>query len=152
MMTHAEAEKLIAITNEVITKHQTESQISPTWIATAVMQKIDPDRISPPLVYIGCHLEIRQLARGILGKRFDKESEDNADPIDQHEMFPGLQKRYPLPRSSRDAEPVYQRLEDLTRIDVIFNVNRLRREAVAKNDHADRLEAYCYEFFPPLPA
>lgn len=147
MMTEAEVKKLTAIVNKVVTDRQEQSRISPTWIAAEVMSLLDPTRLSPPLVALGCNLEIRQLARAILRERFEMPPDDG-EAEEQHELFPGLQKRYPLPKTSRDAEPIYARLEDLSRIDVIFNVNRLRRVGAAMLVHAEKLALWGEKYRP----
>jgi hypothetical protein len=115
-------------------------KISPAWIATAAMKELDPDRHSVDLVYGGCHLHLRQLAREQLRKRFETRDEELSS--DQHEMFPDLQKRYPSARSKDNPEPEYVLLEHMSRIDVDYNVRRLTREGQAKLKHAAALRAW----------
>ena len=103
------------------------------------MLLLDGGRISPALVYLGCHLQLRQIAREMLRGKFEPDA--SADDDAQHELFPSLQKRYPAARSSND-NPEYVLLEELTAIDVAYNVARLRGEARAKQRHADALEAW----------
>jgi hypothetical protein len=103
---------------------------------------IDPRRVAPPLVHLGCHLEMRQIARGILREWFEGDEEEFSASA-QHELFPLLQRRYPVQRMRGGSdEPQYERLEDLSDADLRFNVARLRREADAKLHHADALEAW----------
>lgn len=115
-----------------------EIRVSAAWLATEAMIELDPDRISPPRVYAAAHLELRQLARSILRSAADP-TETGAE---QHELFPGLQRRYPTARGITAEEPEYVKLEHLTEEDVRFNVARLRAEATTKLAHADALEAW----------
>jgi hypothetical protein len=114
-------------------------RVSPSWIATEVMQMLDPARASHPVEYAMAHLQFRQLARAICAGRWDKETSD--ETVEQHDLFPILQTRYPVSRS-RGEEPQYVLLEYMTDEDVGFNVTRLRSEAIAKLKHADALEAW----------
>ena len=136
-----EAKELTAIILKLIDERRTERRISPSWVATEAMVIIDPDRVSPQLVRLGCHLELRQIARSVLRTRFAEADEDE-EASKQHEMFPELQWRYPTSRSSHLEEPEYVRLEDMTDDDVSYNVARLRSEAMRKLAHADALEAW----------
>lgn len=139
----SEAQPLTDIVARIIDEYRGEPRISPSWVATQAMAELDPDRSSVRLVYLGCHLELRQIARSVLRMRFEDEDgrDDDDDPTRQHELFPELQWRYPTARS-RDAEPEYVRLEFLTDGDIQFNVERLRREGRSKLAHADALEAH----------
>jgi len=114
-------------------------RISPTWLATEVMQKLDPLRTSHPIEYAMANLQFRQLARSILAARLER-----AEPghVDQHPLFPNLQAHYPSAVLSASDEPEYIRLELMTDEDVSFNVERLRKEAASKLKHADALEAW----------
>jgi hypothetical protein len=100
------------------------------------------------LVYAGCNLQLRQIARGQLRRRFEPED----DGGDEHDLFPGLQQRYPTARSARAEDPEYVLLEHLTPTDIGYNVARLRSEARAKMAHADALEAYGGEYSEPRAA
>ncbi len=111
-----------------------QERISPSWLATEAMLELDPDRVSPNLVYGAAHLELRQVARGILRKIPE-------DKEEQHDLFPDLQKRYPVARSSNE-EPEYVLLEKMTEEDVSWNVHRLRTEGNTKLRKADALEAW----------
>ncbi len=125
---------LLEIITKVYEKHDTEIRISPAWLATAAMQHLDPERNAPALVHKGCHLQLRQLARGICRQRFDRES-------DTHDMFPDLQRRYPAAHKP-DYEPEYVLLEHLVEKDVTYNYHRLYAEAETKTRHADALLAW----------
>ena len=111
--------------------------VSPSLLATTALVELDPDKRTPALVYMAAHLELRQIGRSICREWFEKEEE----PDEAHSLFPDLQNRYPAAHAE-DVEPMYRLLEHLTEDDVMFNVNRLRREAAAKMKHADALEAW----------
>lgn len=119
----------------IIDRHRGQSGIHPSWIATEAMNDLDPQRISPPLVFAASHLQLRQIARGQLRNRFDSEEESK-----QHELWPDLQTRYPTERSHGSAQPEYVRLEDLADEDVAYNIARLRKGGRAMLKHADKLE------------
>ncbi|MCM5693917.1 hypothetical protein M8037_35345 [Sinorhizobium meliloti] len=132
----SEAARLREILSAVYERRKDEARVSPSWLATEAMTELDPDREAPPLVYLGCHLELRQIAREFCRKRFEPEDDGEA-----HDLFPDLQARYPTARSSKD-DPEYVKLEFLNRDDIAFNVNRLRSEAAHRLAHADALEEY----------
>jgi hypothetical protein len=119
---------------------RSELRVSPSWLATEVMQMLDPSRSSHPLEYAMAHLQFRQLARAAFSGRWEKETSDRA--ADQHDLFPELQKRYPIGNRSEGQEPEYVLLEHMTDEDIAFNCARLRSEALAKLSHADALEAW----------
>ena len=131
---------ILRITIEhVVNRHAGEPRISPNWVATEAMHLLDPERVAPRAVYLGCHLHMRQLAREQLRGKYETGKDD--DSSDQHDLFPGLQKRYPAAKSSLD-DPVYILLEEMTETDVGWNIARLRAEAGAKLRHADALKAW----------
>jgi len=132
-------QKLAEIVARIIEARYAQSKISPAWIATEGMQVIDPDRAGPQLEYFGCHLHLRQVARQILRKHYEPDDPNDAR---QHELWPELQSRYPIAGAAKSEDPVYVRLEDMTKADVAYNVARLRSEGQAKLQHADRLETY----------
>lgn len=134
--------QLVALVAAVLETKGDEVHIHPAFVATEVLKKIDPENYAQrqlPLVYFGCHLELRQIARGLLRAKFDPTA-DTADP-DQHPLFPELQRRYPLPHVKGEG-PTYCLLEHLPPLAVAFNVARLRAEARAKGKHAQHLEAW----------
>lgn len=133
-----EEKELHQLLVKIYERRREEVRVSPSWLATEAMTELDPDRVSPTRVYMAAHLELRQLARGICRRIADPTEE----ATEQHEMFPGLQKRYPEARTANTDEPQYVLLEHLTEEDVRFNVKRLRNEASAKMAHADALEAW----------
>lgn len=143
-MASREASGLIEIVAKIVDARRDESRISPSWVATEAMRELraqwmqKPNR-GYPLVYIGCHLELRQIARGILRQQFEPENEDEHT---EHPLFPGLQWRYPVRRADPKDEPQYELLELLSDDDALYNIDRLRSEAEKKLKHADRLEAW----------
>src|SRR5882762_7036677 len=137
-MVQPEAQKLIELIARIIELRNRAVRISPSWVATEALSSIDPNKKSPPLVSLGCHLELRQLARGQLRKRFENGDEE----IRQDDLFPALQPRYPTPRSQQLEEPEYILREEMSDADIDYNINRLRKEAEAKQLHADALAAY----------
>lgn len=140
-----EERRLAEIISRIIDLYDEVPSISPTWVAAQAMSELDPDRVAPMLVHAGCNLHLRQLARARLRHRYESESDDKAE----HDLFPGLQRRYPTARSARTDEPEYVLLERLTDFDLNFNVARLEAEAVSKQKHADALRIYGRERAKP---
>lgn len=136
----SEESELSEVVERVIELHASLKDISPVWIATQAMVLIEFPRTLHRLGYLGCHLELRQIARGKLRKRFDPVAiaDDDADP----DLFPEtLQERYPIARK-RGEDPTYRRLDELEEADVSYNTARMRKAASALDRHADRLEAW----------
>lgn len=124
----------------VIELHKDQARISPTWVATQAMHDLDSDRrieTDHVLIWTGCHLQFRQIARQILAKHFKNENDQK-----ENELFPGLQWRYPTAHSAEEEEPEYVLREHMSSDDVVYNVVRLRAEAGAKMQHANALEAW----------
>ena len=127
--------QLHAVIASVYEKHRDRDTVSPSWLATEVMVDIDFPRELHRLGYLGCHLQVRQIARGFCRSK-------NEAPDGQEDLFSGtLQHRYPRAGSNKD-NPEYILLDLMSDRDVAFNVARLRAEAAAKMDHADALEAW----------
>jgi hypothetical protein len=133
-----EIEKLSAVLQKVYGKRSGEARISPAWLATETMIELDPGKKSPELVYHAAHLQLRHLARALCRDKFDPESDESAE---QHELFPDLQKRYPIAHGP-NVEPEYVLLEEMTEADVRFNVRRMRRASETLRKRADALEAW----------
>lgn len=134
-----EGRKLADVIAKIIEDRRSSIVIHPTWVATEAMLTLDPEHLAPELVRLGCHLQLRQIARELCRRKFeDAVGGESA----QHEMFPELQVRYPTARSARREQPEYVLLEYMTEADVVYNVGRLRLEANAKNRHADALWAW----------
>ena len=118
--------------------YEHKDTVSPAWLATEAMALIGFPRDLHPIGYLGCHLQMRQIARAFCRKRFGDDDEDDG----QADLFNGtLQRRYPKTHNNGD-DPEYALLICLTNDDVAFNVARLRKEAFAKQAHADALEAW----------
>jgi len=125
------------VVQTIISGRKAEQRLSPAWIATEAMAKLQKTK---PLVYLAAHLQLRQIARHACRKHFDAEEEEALDPA-QQDMFPGLQSRYPAAHAD-DEEPSYVPRDAMTAKDVTFNVRRLRREGKTKLGRADALEAW----------
>lgn len=136
-----EESQLAEIVARIIEIRRTQVRVNPSWIATEALKEIDPVNRSHPLVRTGCHLQLRQIARAQCRKLFeDDDSENDSEP--HFTGFEELQWRYPAAHSKGKPEPEYVLLEHLTRADVKYNAQRLRREGHAKLEHADALEAW----------
>ena len=128
-------ELLMDVLRECLEKVDSEIEIQPALLASCAVKLIDPEKLSPKLVEWAANLELRQLARGLLRKKFDPIAEDNP----QAEMFECLQDRYP---TKRNGEPTYVLLDELTEDEIQENLNRMAREINAKQKHYDALQAY----------
>jgi hypothetical protein len=126
-----EGEQLAAIVLTVINTRKDQVRISPAWIATEAMRKLQAMRLrqTKPLVYEGCHLQLRQIARKLCIKMFETADPEEAS---QHEMYPDLQRRYPVARDRNSGEePLYVKLEDMSDEDVQANIVRMRSQGRA---------------------
>jgi hypothetical protein len=152
MANSKEASGLIDIVARIIDTRRDEDRISPSSVATEAMIALRASWMNKPnkgypLVYVGCHLQCRQIARQLLRQQF--EPEQDADKM-EHPLFPGLQWRYPIARS-KDEEPQYVLLELMTKKDWIFNLNRLEADAASRLHHADILRAWGASQFAKAP-
>ena len=112
-----------------------EIAISPSLLASRVMDQIDRERASPAMVSLAAHLELRQLARSICRKRVE---EDEAESMQSSLFEDQLQPRYP---ALRGDEEMYVRRDHLTLAERLDNIARLRKEAASKARHADALQS-----------
>lgn len=64
--------------------------------------------------------------------------EDPDGETEQHELFPQLQKRYPIPVKG-DSQHTYKLLDHLSDEEIDFNINRMKAEVYAKQAHVDAL-------------
>lgn len=119
----------------VFQRHRHEVSISPSWLATETMVFIEFPRELHAKGYVAAHAHYCQIARKICRREFTEEITEH------HELFPDLQKRYPIQHKSSE-EAQYILLDHLDERDGRFNVERLRAEAGAKLSHADALEAF----------
>jgi hypothetical protein len=138
-MTHEESQ-LTEIVARIIDIRRAQVRINPSWIATEALQEIDPAGSSLELVRLGCHLQLRQIARSLCRKLFEDSDDDDGQP--RFTGFDGLQWRYPTARSKGKPDPEYVLRDRMSEDDIAFNVSRLRSEARAKLAHADALEAW----------
>jgi hypothetical protein len=133
---------LVEIIATIVEKRRDEPRVSPTTIANEGMKELDPLETvlrGQPLVWIGCNLELRQLARAQLGKRYGP---GRPEASATGELFEGLQRRYPVSPTPDSEEPIYVLRDLMSAADVAYNVARLRAEANTKSRHADTLEAW----------
>jgi hypothetical protein len=134
--------ELSEIVERVLDLHKTLKDVNPNAVATTAMALIEFPISLHRLGYAGCHLELRQIARAKLRKRFDPTAiaDDAADA--EPDFFPEkLQDRYPIPRK-RGEEPTYRKLTELSDEEARYNVDRMRKASGALGRHADRLEAW----------
>lgn len=112
-----------------------ELEISPSLLASKVLDTIDPNRASPILVTIAASLQLRQLARTVCRETQNERELQaaNASLFDDQ-----LQPRYP---ARRNGEEVYVPRHHLTFDERQWNIMRLRREASSKGKHADALQS-----------
>lgn len=117
----------------------------PMLIADEVMRRLDGEERSHPLVWIGCHLEIRQIARGMLAKHYDPVEADDDEDDDPTLPFINFQRYYPEAPKDGVVEPdgpAYILRDLMTTEDVVWNANRLWAEARTKAAHGDALMAW----------
>jgi hypothetical protein len=144
----SDEDELAIEVQKVIDAHAATPEISPDWIATETMLAIRFARTLHRLGYVGCHLELRQIARGKLRRQFDPTSAADPD-ADEEDLFPDtLQDRYPR-RRTRGLPPSYVLRFLMSRPDVEFNVKRMRRVGQALLKHADALEEWGESHLPP---
>lgn len=142
-MSGSAEEQLYAVVQKVITDNDTMAEISPAWIATQVMCAIQFPRRLHELGYVGCHLEVRQIAREKLRHRHDPTTRIG-DAIRNEQMeltFDALQDRYPR-KTPAGEEPVYITRLLMTHDDVRYNTERMRRGGRALLKHADALDEW----------
>jgi hypothetical protein len=112
-----EAVGLREIVARIVETRRDETKISPAWIATEAMRQLHAMTLqrTMPLIYLGCHLQLRQIAREVCRDLFEPEA-DRDDTA--HPLFPGVLWRYPIARQA-DEEPQYALLEMLSEADVL---------------------------------
>lgn len=135
-----EARQLTDIVERIVDIYKGEMDISPSWVATQAMTQAGATaqfQRDKSLLYKAGHLEFRQLARGVCRKKWEEEDVES----EQHELFQGLQKRYPIAKQMGE-EPVYRLLEHLTEADLDYNINRMQAEVWEKQAHVDALKAF----------
>ena len=124
--------KLSNYINKAISDHSGDISISPSSVAANVIKQLDPSNETIPIISYGFNLQVRALARLVLGKKFGKPKEDET----QSELFEGLQERYPAARNSDE----YILREDLTLEQRRYNEDRLRKTGESFIKHSDALK------------
>lgn len=137
MSVEKESASLYDAISRVCDSHADRPGIHPAWLATETMIAIGFPRDLHALGYVGCHLQLRQIARQFCRKHFDPAETQEPDLFEDT-----LQQRYPRRMKSSEEEPEYMLLDCLEEGDVNFNVLRLEKEARAKQKHADALCAW----------
>jgi len=139
MTTEREGEPLWEVIGTLYERYCGVPSLNPAWLATQGMSKIEFPPALHNLGYIGCHLQLRQIARAYCRRKFDP-LHRVAHAAD--DLFPDtLQERYPLRPKKRDEQPVYVLLDYLSADDRAYNVERMRLAGMALQRHADALEA-----------
>jgi hypothetical protein len=132
-------DQLRELVARIIEMRRGQPRISPSWVATEAMHDLDRGRTvehDHPMIWQGCHLQLRQIARQLLAQRFERGEEE------EDLLFTDLQWRYPTARSATAEEPEYILRDLMSDEDITYNVQRMRAEAIAKMQHADALEAW----------
>ena len=144
MMKMKESEGLYQVVNEVIEGISDADEIIPTWVATKAMIFLQAKTMqrSHPLVYLGCHLQLRQIARTVLRQHFEPSTEETIKERSMQYLFTELQQRYPAAKVNPQDEPRYIKLDLMSEEDIEFNVSRMRIAGKALLKHADALEAW----------
>ena len=125
----------------IIRNAQSQAMISPGWVADKAYLDLDPLSRAPKYVALLARSALRHVARQKLALHF--QPDDIADMLPNVD-WPKLQQRYPL-RPQKDQQPYYIKLELLSEDDMRYNVARLRKEATAKEKHAEQLELWWEE-------
>lgn len=113
--------------------------ISPTTIAERVYTLYAKDNESPFIRYASLE-HFKQITRKTLAGKYQPDS-IGSDAY-QGDMFSGhLQDRYPV-QVPKGADPIYKTRETLTREELDWNINQLRKSAESRLRHAEALQAY----------
>ena len=132
-----EGAELYQIIADIYDQQKDNPSVNPISLANAAMDEIHFPRRLHELGWIGCHLQLRQIARSFCRQQFDPTGFRVQD-----DLFPEtLHERYPT-RTKANEEPEYVLLDQLSDDDVLYNVERMRRAAFALQRHADALEAW----------
>ena len=116
--------------------------ISAQSVATAVMEYIDPDGVSPAIVDLAARLHITEIARRILAKRHDPEVkvENALKEGQQGDFWSGvLQERYPV---NRKGSIGYVLREKCTDAELIKCAARMKKAGQSLVKHANALLSY----------
>jgi hypothetical protein len=122
----------------VIADNEHVDLLSPTFIAFRVVEAFG-GQSEPHLQWLAVE-QAKQMARRVLGAKFDVDGEENS--AHQGDMFSGLlQDRYPIPRS-RGEDPVYKPRHALTLAELDWNIDQLNKSADARMRHAAALQSF----------
>ncbi len=89
----AESRSLTAIVAKIIEAGRDQARLNPDTIATAALLELDPKKISVPAVLAGCDLALRQIARGLLRKHFEKSDDDeDEDALEREQHADALEQ------------------------------------------------------------
>jgi hypothetical protein len=137
-------EQVCAACDQVITEAGDED-VSPAYVATRVVELFrNKANVDFRLLWMAIE-QGKQIARQRLRDKFDPVRGTDENEAYQEDMFSGLlQGRYPLPHQ-RDQEPIYRLRQRLTKQEAMYNVERLRKSADSRMQHARALEAYAQE-------
>ena len=129
----SETTQLQDLLRKALSEYSADMPVSAETLAGVVIDEIDEKHSAPILVRWGCVLELRQLARPMLRREFEEETENK-----QPDLFGGLQDRYP---GYGEHKGMYMPRSMMTAEDYAGNIARLGREADAKQKHRDALQA-----------
>lgn len=119
--------------------------VSPTALAHSVQEVFMTGEEDLHIQYASLE-HLKHMARVFLASQKDADAERSEAYVSQSSFdlgveFSGkLQDRYPLPRKAGE-EPVYKLRSELTPQERAWNVSQLRKSAMARQEHADALEA-----------
>lgn len=114
--------------------------IMPSALAAHAYDLFSTETVEAHIKY-GCIEHFKSMARRILARNYDADSDDSAAYAQQGELFSGhLQHRYPIPHKT-GQEAQYKLREALTVDERAWNVRTLRKSGEARLNHADALEA-----------
>lgn len=128
----------VGAVTKIIEETKDETFVSPTWVAMRAILILDPQKISPAAVRWLAIEHLKHVARKLLAKLFDSTQPDSP----QHEIFTGLQSRYPVAGSGSNKNPQYVKRDEMSYGDVVFNVDRFRKASESLAKHADALLAW----------
>lgn len=114
------------------------SFISAGDVALSAYEEMDPEQVSPLLVRASCRNDLRRRAEAAL-RRIHAEEERKIEDIQTDAFSEILRDYYPVERAGLHG---YVPREEMTHDEVSIYVSKLRKEASAKEKHADALEAW----------
>jgi hypothetical protein len=133
------SEKYLEVLKDVIAGRGDQDEIRASWVANEAYKRLDPEGKTPYEVRHPALIHMRQSASSLIRGKY--QSADGAIS-EQHELFPTLQKMYPVPD---EKDCVSRKLELLTFEQCMWNVRHLRQEGKTKLKHADALEQWALD-------